>query len=134
MDRSLSDAVWERAGDACEYCRLCSAIVATPFEVDHVIAQQHGGKTEFENLALACLRCNKRKGPNLAGIDPDTGEMVRLFHPRKDEWSQHFAFAGSRIEGRTSIGRASVAVLAMNDGQVIMVREELLAAGVWPPT
>ena len=82
MDRSLQELVWRRAGGVCEYCRLPSVLAPVPFQIDHVVAQQHGGETVEANLALACLRCNTHKGPNIAGIDPVTRRIVPLFHPR----------------------------------------------------
>jgi hypothetical protein len=51
--------------------------------VDHIIARQHDGATTIDNLALACLHCNRHKGPNIAGRDVATGDLVRLFHPRQ---------------------------------------------------
>jgi hypothetical protein len=133
MESSLVEAVWHRAEATCEYCRLPQAQVATLFEVDHIIARQHGGSPDLGNLALACIRCNKRKGPNLAGIDPESGAMVRLFNPRTDEWGAHFVCIASRIEGLTPIGRATVAVLGMNQAELVVIRQELRGLGTWPP-
>jgi hypothetical protein len=81
------------------------------------------------NLALACRRCNLRKGPNLAGIDLVSGKTVALFHPRRDRWLEHFQFSGASIEGLTPTGRATVYVLAMNDDRRLDLRSELLARG-----
>jgi hypothetical protein len=78
-------------------------------------------------LALACHRCNLRKGPNLTGIDPITGEIVPLFDPRRDRWLDHFRFRGPVIEGVTAVGRATIKVLSMNDARRIE-RRELLAS------
>lgn len=69
MQKSLEEEVWQRANGVCEYCHLPQAYHRVPFQVDHVIAEQHGGQTVSENLAVSCLRCNKRKGPNFAGVD-----------------------------------------------------------------
>jgi len=79
MDAALEADVKERAQGVCEYCRLPEACQRVPFQIDHIIAEQHEGATVFENLANACLRCNKRKGPNVAGVNSNTGEIVRLF-------------------------------------------------------
>ena len=79
--------VRERAGGCCEYCRQPEADGLFAHEVEHVIAEKHNGETISENLALACALCNKFKGTDLASIDPDSNEMVRLFHPRIDTWS-----------------------------------------------
>ena len=85
MDAAIRDLVRRRAGNRCEYCRLPqSALPHAPFHVEHVVAKQHGGSDDTVNLALACDRCNLHKGPNLSGIDTETGVTVPLFHPRKD--------------------------------------------------
>jgi hypothetical protein len=85
-----------------------------PFQVDHIIAEKHGGETVVSNLALACPHCNLYKGPNIAGLDPASGQVVRLFHPRTDLWSEHFAWEGAYLAGRSPIGRVTVQVLAIN--------------------
>lgn len=79
-----------------------------------------------DNLALARPHCNRFKGPNIAGLDPESGHLVRLFHPRSDIWAEHFLLDGSRIVGQTPIGRATVHVLAMNADDVVLIRVELL--------
>jgi 5-methylcytosine-specific restriction endonuclease McrA len=84
MDAALALLVRRRAHDLCEYCRLPQGLSSIPFEIDHVIAQKHGGPTEAGNLALACFYCNSFKGPNIAGIDPTSRKIVRLYHPRRD--------------------------------------------------
>jgi hypothetical protein len=86
----------------------------TAHEIDHVIAVVHGGPTRASNLALACFLCNSYKGPNLAGIDPETKRITRLFHPRRHKWARHFRWNGPLLEGRTPIGRATIAVLKIN--------------------
>jgi hypothetical protein len=109
------------------------ACVRLPFQIDHIIAEQHGGLTVEDNLCLACLNCNKHKGPNLAGIDPITGKIVLLFHPRRQNWKRHFRYDGPVLLGRTQTGRATIAVLAINDPYLVAFREELLREGVFPP-
>jgi hypothetical protein len=100
-------------------------VLLLPFQIDHIVAEQHGGETIAVNLALACPHCNRYKGPNIAGLDPRSGELVRLFHPRADIWTDHFAFEGPRILGKTPIGRATVQVLAMNADDLLLFRIEL---------
>jgi len=97
-----------------------------PFHADHIVARQHGGRTVLENLALACLHCNRHKGPNIAGTDPNTGEIVRLFHPRSDRWNDHFEWTGAALTGRRTIGRVTIQVLAINDPDFLAVREALI--------
>jgi hypothetical protein len=123
MNAATRALVRERAGDVCEYCRLSQE--ATPFatfHVEHVIARQHRGADDPSNLALACQHCNARKGPNLTGIDPQTSQVVPLFHPRRDMWAEHVGRAGALILGLTPTGRATVHVLAMNEPDRVELR------------
>ena len=85
----------------------------------------------FKNLALACFHCNTHKGPNVAGVDPATGQIVRLFNPRLDRWSEHFAWEGPEIRALTSIGRLTVRTLALNDPDYGSVRRALIIEGVF---
>ena len=122
--------VRERAAELCEYCQLPSALHPAPFQIDHIIAKQHGGGDSLDNLALACMRCNRHKGPNVAGIDSETGELTRLFNPRADNWNSHFRWArsnptGSEIIALSQIGRVTVSVLFMNDPEVVWLRSTL---------
>lgn len=133
MAHPRRDFVRGRAGGACEYCRLPEAFYRGVYSVEHMIARQHGGADRDDNLAYACERCNLHKGPNLAGLDPDTGRLTRLFHPRTDHWDDHFAWSGHVVVGLTPIGRTTVRVLAMNHPVTLAVRAALLAEGVFPP-
>src|ERR1700722_18848110 len=92
MNEALKRLVLDRAENTCEYCRLPQWLDVLPFQIDHVIAEQHHGPTAAENLALSCLNDNLHKGPNIAGLDPDTGLLTRLFHPRQDNWEEHFGW------------------------------------------
>jgi hypothetical protein len=130
MDESLRRWVRDRAGNRCEYCGLLQQQAPfASFHIDHVIPRQHGGTDDPSNLALACFRCNLHKGPNLTGIDPVTGTVVRLFNPRQDIWSAHFALHDVQIIGLTPIGRATVHVLNMNAADRIQLRAKLKAQG-----
>ena len=132
MNRDVVRQVRRRARHRCEYCHLPASVYPLPFHVDHVIALQHGGLTVLENLAFARLHCNRHKGPNIAGTDPNTGEIVRLFHPRTDQWNRHFESIGSALEGRTAIGRATFHVLSINDPDFLAVREALIRERAFP--
>ena len=135
MDAALRNLVRQRAGNRCEYCRVHQDDDPFyTFHVDHIIAEQHRGSTVASNLALSCYRCNLHKGTNLASIDPMTGELVALFHPRRNRWPEHFAWDGPRIIGQTPIGRATVHVLAMNVADYVVFREALIAEGLYPPS
>lgn len=131
MNRSLQNQIRKLANDRCDYCRMPSGIDPLPFQVDHIIARQHGGSTMIENLARSCLHCNKHKGPNIAGLDPVTGQLVPLFHPRSQSWQRHFLWNGPFLFGRTRTARATVRVLAMNDPAAVAFRAELMLEGVF---
>jgi hypothetical protein len=133
MDQALADLVRRRAGDCCEYCKLPQASSSTRHQIDHIIAEQHGGSTVAPNLALACLADNNHKGPNLAGIDPRTRRKVWLFNPRRHKWTRHFRWQGPILVGRTPIGRATIAVLAINLPHRVAQRAALIAEGAFPP-
>jgi len=129
-DRALEAEVIRRAQGRCEYCRFPESAAELPFHVDHIIAEKHGGATMSANLAWACFSCNLRKGPNIAGLDPDTGELTRLYHPRTDQWAGHFEWDGVRLRGKTPVGRTTVAVLAPNDADALALREALRDEGL----
>jgi len=130
LDARLKENVRRRAGIRCEYCRFPERFSEIRFQIDHVIAEQHRGQTEQANLALACVRCNLYKGPNISGLDPMNGELTRLFNPRLDSWADHFEWDGARLVGRTSVGRTTVEVLQMNHEEAIEDRISLLQRGL----
>jgi len=134
MDAATERLVRKRAAGRCEYCRLPQNWSRVPFELDHIIPRKHRGRTVAGNLALACYYCNVYKGPNLSGLDPATGKLTRLFHPRRHQWHYHFRFDGSTLTGRTAIGRTTVYVLQMNHPQMVALRDILIAGGVFLPT
>ena len=104
---------------------LPSALHPAPFQIDHIIAKQHGGADSLDNLALACIQCNRYNGPNIAGIDLETGALTRLFHPRLDEWNHHFRWSGAEIQPLSPTGGVTVTVLFKNDPEVVWLRSTL---------
>ena len=129
---SLRKLVRERAKEKCEYCLMPQS--ASPFEhePDHIIPIQHGGKTETGNLALACLRCNRRKGPNVGSFDPESGALVPFFHPRAQKWRDHFRLKSAVIQRKTPEARVPVKILQLNDEARVEERERLIALGSYP--
>ena len=126
---AMRRAVVDRARDRCEYCGIPEGAVIAPHEPDHVIGEQHGGATSLDNLALACFRCNRYKGPNIATLDPSSGTLTPLYNPRVDRWSEHFQLTGALIQPLTAQGRGTVALLHLNDEQRVALRTELLRQG-----
>jgi hypothetical protein len=133
MDAALAREVRRRAQDTCEYCLIPQAYYPAPFQNDHIIALHHGGPTVWNNLALACLHCNSHKGTNIAGLDPKTRKLTRLFNPRRQKWSRHFRWEGHLLVGRTPVGRTTITVLNMNGSFLVKLREALIAERLFPP-
>jgi hypothetical protein len=129
---SLRKLVKERAKERCEYCLLPQS--ASPFEhePDHIIPIQHGGKTEAGNLALACLRCNRRKGPNVGSFDPESGALVPFYHSRAQKWRDHFRLEEAIIHPVTPEARVTVKILQLNDEARIEERRRLIALDMYP--
>lgn len=128
MARSRRAIVRDRAGDRCEYCRISQSQTSLPHEIDHIRARKHRGPTDVANLCWCCAQCNGAKGPNVAGHDPVTDVLVALFNPRTDRWTDHFAWNGARLDGRTQCGRATVDVLRINDPNRVAHRAMLMLA------
>jgi hypothetical protein len=134
MEAKPRVVVRERAGNCCEYCRLPQdPLPLVSFHVEHIIPRKHGGSNDLDNLALACHYCNAHKGPNLTGIDQISNEVVSLFHPRRDNWQEHFTDYGAIVAGLSPVGRATTQVLAMNSTSRLELRSELRKMGYWPP-
>lgn len=130
MDARLREAVRRRAHGRCEYCGFPESLTRVPFQVDHIIPEKHDGPTTLDNLAFSCFFCNTHKGPNLSGLDPQTGELTPLFHPRRDRWQDHFRWEGAVLIGLTAIGRVTIFVLCINRADAVAVRRSLREEGV----
>lgn len=125
--------VSSRAGQRCEYCHLPTRGQVATFPIDHIIPRHAGGTTALDNLALTCPHCNAHKWTVVEAVDRDTGEPVRLFHPRQVEWADHFEWGGGGvIAGRTPVGRATLAALRMNDRDMMELRALLAELGLFP--
>ncbi len=129
-------SVIERAHDRCEYCQARADFATETFAVEHILPISRGGTDDLENLALACSGCNSRKYNKVEAYDPLSGEMVSLFHPRIQVWTEHFGWNEdyTQVVGLTDIGRATVAVLQMNRPNVVNIRSAMFLMGVHPST
>jgi hypothetical protein len=132
MARSLRQQVWERARERCEYCQLPQALTVLPHKLDHIRARKHRGATNLLNTCVACAECNSSKSSNASGFDPETDELVPLFHPRRDRWDEHFVWQGPTLMGRTAVGRATIEVLNINHPDRVRTRALLIKAGLFP--
>jgi hypothetical protein len=131
LPERLRQEVASRAGYRCEYCGLPQAYALHAHEPDHIVSRQHGGEGDSENLAWACLRCNRYKGPNVGSFDPETGVLVPFFNPRTQEWAVHFVWEGAQIHPLTAEGRVTVKILRLNDADRVTERQLLMSAGVF---
>jgi HNH endonuclease len=127
---ALRRQVEERAHSCCEYCLVPDFATFASHEIDHIIAEKHGGRTESENLALSCTLCNKYKGSNLASIDPNTEKIVPLYHPLQNTWREHFQLSGADFMPLTAIGRVTIRLLQLNRLDRVEERQLLLDAGI----
>lgn len=135
LSAELRQQLVEADDHRCVYCQTTQSNSGHPMVTDHIIPQSKGGLTEFENSCFACRRCNEFKGATTKAEDPLSGKVVPLFHPRRQQWRDHFAWdaAGVRIEGLTAIGRVTVMALKMNNEVILHARQNWVSAGWHPP-
>lgn len=135
LSENLRQQLLEADGRRCSYCQTTEANSGQPMVVDHIVPQSRGGATEFENLCYSCRRCNEFKGASIEGEDPLTGELVPLFHPRQQTWDNHFVWdpSGLYIRGQTTVGRATIVALKMNNEIIVAARRRWVSVGWHPP-
>lgn len=133
ISSELRQYVSKRANHCCEYCLLPQSVAIHKHEPDHVVPLQHGGETEEQNLALACMRCNRYKGTNVGSFDPETDKLVPFFDPRKHNWSEHFKLISGFIRPLTPEARVTVKILRLNDEKRVRERQQLAEVGFYPP-
>lgn len=131
----LRRSIRSDAKGRCGYCHTPEILIGMPMEFEHIYPEALGGETVRENLWLACSRCNDFKLDRIEAIDPETQASVRLFHPRDQIWTEHFAWSpdGVYVIGRTAIGRATIDLLKLNNEFICTTRQFWVAAGWWPP-
>ena len=132
ISSALRREVIERATNCCEYCRLSQDDNFFTFHVDHIISEKHEGETSSDNLCLSCPNCNIRKGSDIAGSDPETHKVTFLYHPRTQDWNEHFLIDKGYIHGKTAEGRLAVQLLRFNDVERVAERIELIQLGTYP--
>jgi HNH endonuclease len=130
---TLRRLIAERAHGLCEYCLIHEEDTFFGCQIEHIIAEKHGGPTTADNLAYACIFCNRYKGSDIATLSR-TGQLVRLYNPRSDDWSAHFEFApdGITIRGIDDIGDVTIRLLEFNHADRILERQTLHAVGRYP--
>jgi len=130
ISEKLRQQIAKNANFKCEYCLTPEFFLATTFHIDHIRSIKHGGKTLLQNLAYACPHCNQNKGSDIASYT-DEDELVRLFNPRKDVWSEHFEVITSGIlSPLSSIGEVTLSTLSFNQLERVIFRKSLIEIGV----
>src|SRR5437763_11140153 len=116
LSAAVRRAVRLRAHERCEYCQSSSFVTGEELTIDHIIPSARGGADDLDNLCACCFWCNSYKSAVVEATDPHTGDAVPLFDPRRDHWRDHFQWSpsGTRILGRTSVGRATIRALHLN--------------------
>jgi hypothetical protein len=129
----LAQAVQQRAAGRCEYCRMHQALQGATFHVEHIVPESRGGPTTLPNLAWCCPSYNLYKSDRMHAVDPDTNELVPLFHPRQDNWNEHFGWLEYQLVARTPIGRATVNSLKLNTERRLLIRQAEERFNLFPP-
>jgi hypothetical protein len=132
---SLRNRLRTQAGDRCGYCHSHQQYVLGPLEIEHIVPQARGGSSDESNLWLACRLCNSYKATQIEGFDVMTGQIVKLYNPRTQRWSDHFRWneIGDQIIGFSACGRVTVNALQLNNILAVTVRRAWISAGWHPP-
>lgn len=135
IPRALRQKLIAEANGRCAYCRSFTAITGARHVIDHIVPQAVGGLTDWDNLCVACHACNEFKGAQTEAADPLTGDPAPLFHPRQQQWTDHFIWSldGSQIIGLTPTGRATVMALKLNHLDIVEARRRWARVGWHPP-
>ena len=130
----LYTPVAARAKYRYEYCRAPEKLFNDAFEVEQIHPRKRGGSDTLDNYALSCCICNAHKGVAQTGYDPETQANIALFHPRRDNWNDHFhfQFETGEILGRTATGRATVNRLQLNAERQVAARRLWMEFGYYP--
>jgi hypothetical protein len=134
VSADLRRLVVARAESLCEYCLVHADDAFFGCEVDHVVSEKHGGLTTADNLAFACLPCNRRKGSDIGSVAEGTGALTRFYNPRTDVWLEHFSYDedGSVIRPLSEIGEVTARIFGFNQPEQVLERESLRTGGRYP--
>lgn len=136
ISKAIREKVGTTAQHRCEYCQTAQEISGAQMNIEHIIPLSRGGSSEENNLCLSCIWCNSYKWAHTDGVDLESGERVLLFHPRTQQWHDHFRWNdnGDEIVGLTAVGRVTVTTLKMNNEFIVPARRHWADAGWHPPS
>jgi 5-methylcytosine-specific restriction endonuclease McrA len=132
LSQKLRNLVAKRANYRCEYCLIREQDTVLGCAVDHIISLKHGGTTDADNLAYACVFCNRFKGSDIGSIIWKTREFTRFYHPRWDNWEEHFKLESYFIRSITNIGKVTIMILGFNESNRLLERQLLIAQNLYP--
>lgn len=136
VSAELRAVVEKLARYCCEYCRYPQKYSPEDrLSLEHILPRSRGGLTEQAKLALCCQGCNNHKYSHVLGIDPKSNQLIPLFHPRTQLWTDQFQWSEDLllIEGKTPTGRATIARLQLNRAGPVNLRRKLIEFGEHPP-
>ena len=132
----LRRQVIEEARHRCEYCKTSSRLTGTPLIIEHIFPKSLGGSDDRSNLAASCYRCNEFKGAKTDAIEPETKQLVPLFNPRTQSWTDHFVCGngGTQMIGLTPTSKVTVIALRLNNDNLVEARAIWIEFGWHPPS
>jgi hypothetical protein len=135
LTKRLIRLVRERAQNRCEYCQTSEWLSGQLCQIDHIVPRIKGGASAEDNLCLACVACNGYKSDQTEATDPESGQVVTLYHPRRQSWPDNFAWSadGAQIVGLTATGRATVVALRLNRPLAVAARRVWVSFDRHPP-
>lgn len=132
LSQDLRRQVAARANTLCEYCLIHENDTAFGCAIDHIISLKHGGTSELDNLAYACVFCNRFKGSDIGSLVWETQELTRFYNPRRDHWADHFQLQETILHPLTGIGDVTARILGFNDSDRVLERQLLIAQQKYP--
>ena len=132
LNSELRRLVATRANFLCEYCLIHEKDTAFGCAVDHIISLKHDGSSDDDNLAYACVFCNRFKGSDIGSIIWRTRDFIRFYNPRTDYWFQHFRLQDSVLQPLTEIGEVTARILGFNDSDRLLERQILINQKKYP--
>ncbi len=135
ISAELEKKIREAAKYRCGYCLSPQILMPLKLEIEHLHPISKGGTNDKENLWLSCRKCNSHKASKIYGFDSILSKRAKLFNPRKQIWSEHFAWNIEKnlIIGKTSVGRATVNALKLNNEFLVTARQFWISFGIFPP-
>jgi len=135
LTEEFKNSVRLRAKNCCEYCISQEKFATQKFSIEHILPISKGGKNNLDNLALACQGCNNHKYNKTEGYDQLSDQFVSLYHPRKNNWRDHFRWNNNYdlIIGLTPMGRVTVTILHLTREGLVNLRQILYPIGEHPP-